>query len=80
MEVTRQEAGKARVILNKALPSAGRLVSSGPSPVLRHHPEAVGLSLSAFTASPSPGAPHPWAIKGLTAWVRGAGSVIIAAV
>lgn len=42
-------------------------------------PEAAGLSLSAFTASPSPGAPHSWAIKGLTAWVRGAGSMIMAA-
>ena len=54
LEVTRQEARKARVALNKALPSVGRLVSSGPSHVLRHHAEALGLSLSAFTSSPSP--------------------------
>lgn len=80
MEVTRQEAGKAKVVLNKVLPSVGRLVSSGPSYVLRQHPEAVGLSLSAFTASPSSGAPHSWAIKGLTAGVRGAGSMIMTAV
>lgn len=68
---------KSRVILNKALPSVGRLVSSGQSHVQRHHPEAAGPSLSAFTASPSPGVPHSWAIKSLTAWVRGAGSMII---
>ena len=51
LEVTRQEAGKARVVLNKALPSVGRLVSSGPSHVLRHHPEAVGLSLCFYCKS-----------------------------